>query len=237
MQNDLFNDARDSKRTDVLLPDLINKLPTTPASINHTLGHNLIVEYPQVFDPSVSLSVFDAIDKTTPWRQDQIRIAGRTIPVPRLQCWMGEQQCRYAYSNISLDPVPWTQEMASIRDFVNKVAGAQFNCVLINKYRSGEDSVSWHADDEPELGPSPQIASLSLGATRRFQLKRKPLLGLSKSELSERVLMNLTSGSLLIMQPGVQENWLHQIAKTKVPVGPRINLTFRAIEGAGYGKD
>ena len=85
MQNDLFNDARDSKRTDVLLPDLINKLPTTPASINHTLGHNLIVEYPQVFDPSVSLSVFDAIDKTTPWRQDQIRIAGRTIPVPRLQ--------------------------------------------------------------------------------------------------------------------------------------------------------
>lgn len=235
MQNDLFDGPTGSEADTPVLSELVREISSTPESVVHALGEDLIIEYPHAFDPSLSLKVFDAIDLTTPWRQDEIRIAGRTIPVPRLQCWMGDEHCRYAYSNISLHPVPWTQEMASIRDFVNKVSGADFNCVLINKYRSGEDSVSWHADDEPELGPSPRIASLSLGATRRFQLKRKPSLGLQDTELSERVVMNLRSGSLLIMEPGVQERWVHQIAKTKVPVGVRINLTFRVIEGAVSG--
>src|SRR6056300_1502800 len=129
MQNDLFDGPSGSEADTPVLSELVREISSTPASVIHALGNDLIIEYPHAFDASLSLKVFDAIDLTTPWRQDEIRIAGRTIPVP------------------------WTQEMASIRDFVNKVSGTDFNCVLINKYRSGEDSVSWHADDEPELGP------------------------------------------------------------------------------------
>ena len=230
MQNDLFSALSNPEEEIRELPYLVERVSHAPTAVSHALGNNLIVEYPSLFDASLSLRAFDAIDATTPWRQDQIRIAGRTIPVPRLQCWMGAEHCRYAYSNISLEPMPWTHEMSSIRDLVNQLTGAAFNCVLINKYRSGEDSVSWHADDEPELGPSPRIASLSLGATRRFQLKRKGSLGMTSAALSERIVMELKSGSLLVMEPGVQENWVHQVAKTKIPVGPRINLTFRTIE-------
>ena len=230
MQNDLFSALNDPEEKIKELPDLVDWVSRAPTAVSHALGDNLIVEYTNLFDASLSLRAFDAIDATTQWRQDQICIAGRTIPVPRLQCWMGAEHCRYAYSNISLDPMPWTREMSSIRDLVNQVTGAAFNCVLINKYRSGEDSVSWHADDEQELGPSPRIASLSLGATRRFQLKRKVFPGVPAAELSERIVMALNSGSLLVMEPGVQENWVHQVAKTKIPVGPRINLTFRTIE-------
>ena len=229
MQNDLFSALGDPEEKIKELPDLVDWVSHAPTAVSHALGDNLIVEYPNLFDASLSLRAFDAIDATTRWRQDQIRIAGRTIPVPRLQCWMGAEHCRYAYSNISLEPMPWTHEMSSIRDLVNQLTGAAFNCVLINKYRSGEDSVSWHADDEPELGPSPRIASLSLGATRRFQLKRRGSLGMTSAALSERIVMELKSGSLLVMEPGVQENWVHQVAKTKIPVGPRINLTLRTI--------
>ena len=230
MQNDLFSALSDSEEEIKELPDLVNWVSRAPTAVSHALGDNLIVEYPNLFDASLSLRAFDAIDATTQWRQDQIRIAGRTIPVPRLQCWMGTEHCRYAYSNISLEPMPWTHEMCSIRDLVNEVTGAAYNCVLINKYRSGEDSVSWHADDEPELGPSPRIASLSLGATRRFQLKRKVSPEMTSAARGERVVISLNSGSLLVMEPGVQENWVHQVTKTKLPVGPRINLTFRTIE-------
>src|SRR6056300_70517 len=133
MQNDLFDGPSGSEADTPVLSELVREISSTPASVIHALGNDLIIEYPHAFDASLSLKVFDAIDLTTPWRQDEIRIAGRTIPVPRLQCWMGDQHCRYAYSNISLDSVPWTPEMASIRDFVNKVADARFNCVLINK--------------------------------------------------------------------------------------------------------
>lgn len=230
MQNDLFSALSNAGQEIIELPDLVGRVSHAPAVVSHSLGDNLIVEYPSLFDASLSLRAFDAIDATTQWRQDQIRIAGRTIPVPRLQCWMGAEHCRYAYSNISLEPMPWTPEMSSMRDLVNQVTGAAFNCVLINKYRSGEDSVSWHADDEPELGPSPRIASLSLGATRRFQLKRKVSPEMTSAARGERVVISLNSGSLLVMEPGVQENWVHQVAKTKLPVGPRINLTFRTIE-------
>ena len=230
MQNDLFSALNDLEEKIKELPDLVDWVSRAPTAVSHALGDNLIVEYTNLFDASLSLRAFDAIDATTQWRQDQICIAGRTIPVPRLQCWMGAEHCRYAYSNISLEPMPWTHEMSSIRDLVNQVTGATFNCVLINKYRSGEDSVSWHADDEPELGPSPRIASLSLGATRRFQLKRKVSPEMTSAARSERVVIALNSGSLLVMEPGVQENWVHQVAKTKIPVGPRINLTFRTIE-------
>lgn len=186
--------------------------------------------YPYFFNSDESALLFSCLTESTPWRQDKIRIAGRTVDVPRLQCWMGEPHCSYAYSGIPLAPEPWIEPVAAILERVNLVLEEQFNCALLNCYRSGQDSVAWHADDEPQLGLSPRIASVSLGATRRFALKRKPLPGLSKEELELRHRIELTDGSLLLMQPGVQERWLHQIPKTSRPTAPRINLTFRRIE-------
>lgn len=104
------------------------------------------------------------------------------------------------------------------------LAGQRFNSVLLNLYRDGRDSVSWHADNEPGLGRNPVIASLSLGATRRFQLKHR--------RSKERVRVDLTHGSCLVMAGATQHHWLHQIPKTARPVGPRINLTFRTMRRA-----
>ena len=182
------------------------------------------------FTTREAAALYSALEETSPWRQDKIRIAGRTVDVPRLQCWMGEPHCRYAYSGIPLTPEPWIQPAKIILERINDVLHEQFNCALLNCYRSGQDSVAWHADDEPQLGTSPRIASVSLGATRRFTLKRKPLASLSKTELDLRHRLELSNGSLLLMEPGVQERWLHQIPKTSRDIGPSINLTFRRIE-------
>ena len=194
------------------------------------LSPDLAYFYPHFFDLSESALLYRVLMESTPWRQDKIRIAGRTVDVPRLQCWMGDPHCRYAYSGIPLAPEPWIQPVTVVLERVNKVLKEQFNCVLLNCYRSGQDSVAWHADDEPQLGASPRIASVSFGDTRRFALKLKPEPDLTKAELELRHRIDLTDGSLLLMQPGVQERWLHQIPKTSRPTGPRINLTFRRIE-------
>ena len=213
-------------------------LPTQTHLI-HALGDQRIVEHRDFVRAADAPSVYDRIDVETAWRADTIRIAGRVIPVPRLQYWVGEPHCHYAYSGIALRPSPWTALLSSLRSQVEEMAGTRYNCVLLNKYRDGSDSVSWHADDEPQLGSSPSIASLSLGAVRRFHLKPKPepktaaskSINATTSELGpeRRYTLDLLSGSLLVMQPGVQEHWLHQVPKTARATGPRINLTFRYI--------
>lgn len=161
------------------------------------------------------------------WRQDEIRIQGRTLPVPRLQAWYGDPGTRYGYSGIQLDPLPWTPELDLIRARLQELCQASFNqasfnSVLCNLYRHGQDSVSWHADDEPELGINPLIASFSLGATRRFQLKPKRGRGQTLS-------LDLPHNSLLVMSGALQHHWIHQVPKTRQDVGPRINLTFRRV--------
>ena len=158
-----------------------------------------------------------------PWQQDSIRIAGRLIAVPRLQCWMGDASSRYGYSGIRLQPVGWQETVLFIRHRVQDLVAMEFNSVLLNYYRNGQDSVAWHADDEKELGPDPLIASVSLGAERPFQLKSK----MPGSYSNYRLL--LQSGSILLMGKGMQINWLHQLPKVKNMSQPRINLTFRNI--------
>jgi alkylated DNA repair dioxygenase AlkB len=198
-----------------------------PLSLN--LGEQCVRVYPHFVSSASSVSLFNEVKATTAWRQDTIRIAGKTIAVPRLQCWMGDAHCRYAYSGIPLVPVKWTDTLREIRDQASAVTGLPLNCVLANLYRDGSDSVAWHADDEPQLGESPAIVSVSLGESRKFQFKRKPRLGLSEEQLTERHEILLETGMLVLMEPGVQEHWVHQVPKTKRPVGARINLTFRYI--------
>ncbi len=187
------------------------------------LGDVQVHLHTSAFEPSDASAMLQNLAEDIPWRQDSLWIAGREIPVPRLQCWMGDAGSLYGYSGMRLEPEPWHRQVQAIRSRVQELSGIQFNSVLLNLYRNGEDSVSWHADDEPELGRDPVIASVSLGAVRRFQLKHR------HDRLREKLQIDLPHGSILIMGKGMQNKWLHQVPKQKTINEPRINLTFRQI--------
>lgn len=157
------------------------------------------------------------------WQQSRIRIHGQEHAIPRLNAWYGDPGCAYRYSGVRFDPLPWTDTLADIRQRLAATLGITFNSVLANRYRDGRDSVAWHSDDEPELGHNPVIASVSLGATRRFTLKHK-----SRKEVPT-LAVDLSHGSLLVMAGPTQHHWLHQVAKTTRIVDERVNLTFRYI--------
>ncbi len=203
-----------------------------------------LLEFPQALNSDEADSYLRQLEAEIPWRQESIRIAGRTLPVPRLQCWMGDAASLYGYSGVRLQPEPWHPVIKCIQARVEQLSGLRFNSVLLNLYRDGQDSVAWHADDEPELGSNPVIASVSLGAERKFQLKPKEAgLALtldssrhSKTEPTARRRRSrdiwLKHGSLLIMDGQVQGHWLHQLPKARTVSSARINLTFRAIKSA-----
>jgi alkylated DNA repair dioxygenase AlkB len=163
--------------------------------------------------------LFDQLMAVTPWRQEIASVMGRRVPIPRLTAWHGE--VGYVYSGIRMPPAPWNAPLLEIKAVAEACAGQGFNSVLLNLYRGGRDSVSWHADNEPGLGRDPVIAGVSLGATRRFQMKHR--------KRDERLSLDLPHGSCLVMAGATQHHWLHQVSKTSRPVGPRINLTFRAM--------
>lgn len=179
--------------------------------------------WPRFLAPGDSRNLFDTLLSDTPWRQDVLQLFGRHLPLPRLQAWYGDQQCVYRYSGIELQPLPWTGSVLAIKKQIELHTGHLFDAVLINLYRHGQDSNGWHADNEPELGSNPVIASLSLGETRRFRLRH-----LHRPELRP-VSLELEDGLLLLMAGTTQQHWQHCLAKTGRPVGPRINLTFRKL--------
>ena len=157
------------------------------------------------------------------WTQQIIRIRGREVASPRLSAWYGDPEAHYSYSGLSLSPRPWLPVILELKTAVEAVCRAPFNSVLLNLYRDGADSMGWHSDDEPELGERPVIASLSLGATRRFRLRHRRRRDL------EPVAIDLENGSLLIMAGDTQRCWKHQLPKSKRVAEPRVNLTFRNI--------
>jgi alkylated DNA repair dioxygenase AlkB len=153
------------------------------------------------------------------WQQNQIRMLGKTMPVPRLECIYGDEGCDYLYSkSVLLKPLPWTDALAKLRNRITVATGYSFRIVIGNQYRSGQDSIGWHADNEPSMGLDPAIASLSLGSCRKFQIK--PIAGKPTDFWLEH-------GSLLLMHPGCQSTHVHQLPKTNKFVRTRINLTFR----------
>jgi alkylated DNA repair dioxygenase AlkB len=149
---------------------------------------------------------------------------GRSIPQPRLTDFRADPGVSYRYSGLTLEARPWTDDLAGLRRFAEDMAGQRFNSVLCNLYRDGRDYMGWHADNEPELGPNPVIASLSFGARRRFTLK-------PRSGQEERVEFELECGSLLVMRGDTQRHWLHQLPRAARVREARINLTFRDIVG------
>ncbi|MEH2185578.1 MAG: alpha-ketoglutarate-dependent dioxygenase AlkB [Nostoc sp.] len=157
------------------------------------------------------------------WQQNQIRIAGKTMPVPRLECLYGDKGCDYLYSNsVFLKPLWWTEALQVMRDRITALTGYKFRIVIGNQYRSGQDSIGWHFDNEPSMGSNPAIASVSLGSCRKFQIK--PRNGKATD-------LWLEHGSLLVMHPGCQSTHVHQVPKTNKVVSTRINLTFRPHTG------
>lgn len=157
------------------------------------------------------------------WRQHEVRIAGRTLPCPRLSAWHGDAGAVYGYSGSRHSPAAWTPALTALREQVEKTTGAHFNSVLANLYRDGRDSMGWHSDDEPELGEHPLIAAVSLGAERRFLLRHR-----RRKDVQGHAL-DLAHGSLLLMAGDTQRHWRHSVPKTRRHVAPRISLTFRLV--------
>lgn len=169
---------------------------------------------------------FEQLRDTLAWQQDEILMYGRPCKIPRLNAWYADAGMHYAYSGLQLALHPWTDALQALKAKVEQQVGASFNSVLANLYRDGRDSVAWHSDDEPELGARPIIASLSLGATRRFSFR--PKLSGGKTGRDSIHHIDLLGGSLLLMQGGTQQLWLHQLPK-QTGCEARINLTFRRI--------
>ncbi|MBC8041942.1 MAG: alpha-ketoglutarate-dependent dioxygenase AlkB [Rhizobacter sp.] len=153
---------------------------------------------------------------------------GKSILVPRDESLFGDG-LRYQYRGKKIEANPWPDFLLTARDRIHALSGYLFNFAVGNRYRTGKDSIGWHSDDFPQIGKRPAIASLSLGSTRLFKLRHK--------ESGQTVDYHLESGSLLIMLPGCQEDWIHAVPKTARPVGERINWTFRPhVDAVGNGE-
>jgi alkylated DNA repair dioxygenase AlkB len=135
--------------------------------------HGLVTYEPAFLGAAEASSLLRELLQEVRWRQDHLRIHGREIPFPRLTAWYGDPGAVYTYSGIANRPLAWTPGLARLRDRLRASVGAAFNSALLNLYRTGSDSMGWHADDEPELGPRPVVASGSLGAARRFELRSR----------------------------------------------------------------
>ena len=198
-------------------------MPLTPLSLPQA---DLLFD-PAFLPATAAENLLAQLTAEIAWEQRNIKIFGQEIPQPRLTAWYGDPAARYTYSGLAWEPRPWTPALLALRQRVETATGARFNSVLLNLYRDGRDSMGWHADDEPELGPAPAIASLSLGATRRFRL-RPSRIGPTHPSLS----LDLPSGSLLLMRGPTQQYWQHALPKTARPIDTRLNLTFRWVTPA-----
>ena len=177
---------------------------------------------PQWLARDAADALFVALRDGLAWERHRIRLFGREVEAPRLSCWIGDAGATYTYSRTRYEPRPWPDALHAIRERLRTECGADFNGVLANLYRNGNDSMGWHADDEPELGTRPLIASLSLGATRRFAIRHR-------NNAAPRRDFELAHGSLLLMDGATQSRYLHALPKTARAVGARINLTFRRL--------
>lgn len=175
----------------------------------------------RLFGPHEASALLKELRESVAWRQDVIRFFGKEHKLPRLQQWHGDEGLTYTWSGIKMSPEPWSPLLLKIKEQVEKASGAKFNTVLLNLYRDGNDTVSWHTDDEAELGPQPVIASLSLGAERDFLLKH------NNCEDLGNIKVLLPHGSLLIMAGSTQSCWKHALPRRQRVTGERINLTFR----------
>lgn len=165
---------------------------------------------------------YEVLMKSIEWKNDEALIFGKLIKTKRKVAWYGETQFSYTYSKITKQALPWTKELLELKEIIETTSEEKYNSCLLNLYHSGEEGMAWHSDGEKMLKKNGAIASLSLGAERKFSFKHK--------ESKQKIDILLEKGSLLIMKEGTQKNWLHRLPPTKKVKRPRINLTFRTIE-------
>ena len=180
-----------------------------------------IISYKKFINASDADRIFSSALNEIPWESSTIKMYGKEVLIPRLQCWIGDPGCEYAYSGKSLQRYDYFEPLIEIRSLIQNQLGIYFNSVLANLYRDGNDSMGFHADDEPELGNNPVIASLSLGAERPLVFQNK--------DKTETKTFDQPHGSLMLMQGVTQSAWKHGIRKSKKISEPRINFTFRNI--------
>ena len=162
---------------------------------------------------------FNLLMSVTPWEERTLTMFGKQVREPRLSAWHADPDLPYTYSGSERTPMPWNEPLIAVREACQARLGHTFNGVLVNLYRNGQDSMGWHSDDEAVNGPAPIIASVSLGAERRFDLRHK--------ESGEIVTTMLPHGSLLVMSGQSQSHWKHRIPRAARITDPRINLTLR----------
>jgi alkylated DNA repair dioxygenase AlkB len=201
-----------ASRAKPVTPDQLNLWDAAGAQALRPLPMpNADVRYaPAFLDATEAAALFELLRRDVPWEGSQMTMYDRVIDIPRLMAW-------YDFDH----PAPWGAPLDALRPRVEEAAGAEFGSVRMILYRDGRDSLAWHADREAFDGPRPIVASLTLGATRRFLFRPKP------GRPGDRLTLELPAGSLLVMAEGTQENWEHAVPKTTKPVGERINVTFR----------
>lgn len=180
--------------------------------------------------------MFSRLLHELPWSQKTNYSRGESYEEPRLTCWFGDLPYTYSHSTMKAN-TQWPPDILSLRSRLLSDLGLRLNSVLCNLYRNGHDSIAWHSDDEASLGPHPTIASISLGDTRVFSLRKKPLEGDGGVfTYSPHIKVPLSHGTLLVMEGATQDDWQHQVAKEYHDRGPRINLTFRTIHPEPRGQ-
>lgn len=186
------------------------------------LPKELLEYHPGFIDKQISDQLLQKFITTTSWKQSTQKMWDKEYLTPRLTSWYGNIGTDYSVSGKIANPNPWTPELLVLKEKVEAIAGFQFNSVLLNYYRDGNDSVAWHSDRESVLGKNPIIASVSFGQVRSFDIR-------NKAYHSEHYSVKLEHGSFLLMKAGLQEHWEHRIAKSIKPMKPRVNLTFRVV--------
>ena len=177
--------------------------------------------YPGVFDEENTAHIMHALTDTLLWQSDQLIMFGKVVTMRRKVAWVGDPNCTYTYSGVLKHPQAWTPELLLIKKRLEEITETEFNSCLLNFYHDGDDGMGWHSDDEKELDAKAPIASLSLGAKRKFAFRHRK----DKTTIP----LFLENGSALIMSAPTQAYWQHSLLKTKTSTTPRINLTFRKI--------
>ena len=210
------------ERRNFMNGDLFSCDPAVVSGIHLDMPDADITLYQSFYSHTEADCLFNVLKSEIRWRQEEIIVYGLKHKVPRLSAWYGNNNLSYTYSGMTSHALPWTPALQLIKQKVEAVSNSHFNSVLINYYRSGDDGVAWHSDNEPALGVNPTIASLSFGEERPFQMKHA-------TKQSERKTIPLKHGDFLLMKGNTQHHWLHQIPKSKRNLKERINLTFRTV--------
>lgn len=189
---------------------------------NHLPYNGTVHFYGFLLGSEEASSLFEHFLHHIEWRNDEAVIFGKKVITKRKVAWYGSLPFHYTYSHVTKSALPWTPELLALKNRIEKTTGETYNSCLLNLYHDGSEGMAWHSDGEKDLKKNGAIASLSLGATRKFLFKHK--------STQEKVAFTLASGHLLVMKDETQTFWLHRLPPTKIVHHPRINLTFRTIE-------